>query len=93
MVTEVARSLAFAPKLHAMADRIYAAATLNGSLPLNGVHLRIEKDARDWASIMGGQQVVWRGYIDTMQQLGFNATTRLYVASGMLTYGASGATS
>lgn len=26
-------------------------------LRYNGVHLRIEKDARDWAMIMGGQQV------------------------------------
>jgi hypothetical protein len=35
-------------------------------------------------------QVVWKGYISTMQSVGFNSTTRVYVASGMLTYGASG---
>lgn len=57
MVTEVARSLAFAPRLHAMADRVVAALTDGGRLPFNGVHLRVEKDARDWASIMGGTQV------------------------------------
>jgi hypothetical protein len=35
-------------------------------------------------------QVVWQGYISTMRSVGFNASTRVYVASGMLTYGASG---
>lgn len=91
VVTDVARSLAFSPALHAMADRIFEAATAHGRLTLNGVHLRIERDARDWATIVGGQQMLWRGYIGTMRQLGFNSTTRLYVASGILSYSASGA--
>ncbi len=64
MVTEVARSLAFAPRLHAMADRVVAALTDGGRLPFNGVHLRVEKDARDWASIMGGTQVGWHCAIE-----------------------------
>lgn len=124
-----------------------------GKYDYNGVHLRIEKDARDWAMIMGGQQVgrqaapwallpgaplwasapaapagppaliaawrqgasffqapavrgelgcrrsflqpaccslvqvVWHGYIKTMTAVGMDNSTRLYVASGMLTYG------
>ena len=91
VVTEVAKSLAFAPALHALADRVVAGVTGGGAHPFNGVHLRVEKDARDWATIMGGTQVVWQGYVDTMRGVGFNATTRLYAASGMLTYGASGA--
>lgn len=57
VVTEVARSLAFSPRLHALADRVVEGVTDGGRLPFNGVHLRVEKDARDWASIMGGQQV------------------------------------
>lgn len=56
-MTEVARSLAFAPHLHALADRIVKKLTDGGRLPFNGVHLRVEKDARDWADIMGGTQV------------------------------------
>ena len=88
-MTEVAKSLQFAPPLLALADRIIEGMTLGGQLQYNGVHLRIEKDARDWAMIMGGQQVVWHGYIKTMKQVGFDNATRLYVASGMLTYGAS----
>lgn len=35
-------------------------------------------------------QVVWSGYLKTMRALGFNSSIRLYAASGMLTYGASG---
>jgi hypothetical protein len=89
VVTEVARSLAFAPRLHALADRVVSALTDGGRLPFNGVHLRVEKDARDWASIMGGTQVVWSGYLKTMRALGFNHSTRLYAASGVLTYGDS----
>lgn len=39
-----------------MADRIVDAMTEGSAQPFNGLHLRIEKDARDWATIMGGQQ-------------------------------------
>lgn len=89
VVSEVAKSLLFAPELHALAKRIVDVLTEGGTQPFNGLHLRVEKDARDWATIMGGQQVVWSGYISTMRGVGFNSTTRIYVASGMLTYGAS----
>lgn len=89
VVTEVAKSLEFAPQIRAMADRIVEGMTEGGKHEYNGVHLRIEKDARDWALIMGGQQVVWHGYIKTMSAVGMDNSTRLYVASGMLTYGAS----
>ena len=30
--------------------------TKGGQLEYNAVHLRIEKDARDWSQIMGGEQ-------------------------------------
>lgn len=89
LVSRVARSLTFAPRLHELADRIVDGLTAGGTRAFNGVHLRIEKDARDWAMIMGGSQVVWHSYVRTMDALGLNATTPLYAASGMLTYGAS----
>jgi hypothetical protein len=57
VVTEVAKSLSFSPQVQALADRILEDLTEGGTLPFNGLHLRIEKDARDWATIMGGQQV------------------------------------
>jgi len=36
-----------------------------------------------------GAQVVWRKYIQAMRQAGFGAGVGVYVASGLLTYGAS----
>ncbi len=36
-----------------------------------------------------GAQVVWRNYIQAMRQAGFGAEVGVYVASGLLTYGAS----
>lgn len=56
MVTEVARSLEFSPAILAMADRVVAAISKSAT-SYNAVHLRIEKDARDWSQIMGGPEV------------------------------------
>jgi hypothetical protein len=56
----------------------------------NGVHLRIESDARDWSSIMGGDRAVWDGYVAAMRAARFDGATPLYAASGLLTYGAAG---
>lgn len=89
IVSEVARSLEFPKLLHAMAQRIIDGMTQHGTHSYNGVHLRVEKDAKDWAMIMGGPQIVWLGYIKTMRETHFNATERIYVASGLMTYGAS----
>lgn len=56
-MTEVARSLVFSSKIQDMADRIINAMTHGGQKDYNAVHLRIEKDARDWSTIMGGEAV------------------------------------
>ena len=53
----MARSLEFAPKVAALADRVIHGMTMAGKYEYNAVHLRIEKDARDWSQIMGGEQV------------------------------------
>ena len=34
-------------------------------------------------------QVVWANYVDAMKQAGFSAGQGLYIASGLLTYGAN----
>ena len=34
-------------------------------------------------------QVIWNNYIDAMRQAGFSSSTGVFVASGLLTYGAS----
>ncbi len=57
LVSEVARSLGFAPALHELANQIISALTNHGAVSYNAAHLRIEKDARDWSIIMGGDGV------------------------------------
>ena len=57
LVSEVARSLDFAPALHELANQIIFRLTKDGQLSYNAAHLRIEKDARDWSIIMGGDGV------------------------------------
>jgi hypothetical protein len=57
VVTEVASNLKWAPAIQEMADRIIKGMEKSGAMPFNAVHLRVEKDARDWSTIMGGQQV------------------------------------
>ena len=75
IVSEVAMSLSFAARLQTMADRIIDTISDHGATPFNGVHLRVEKDARDWATIMGGTHNIWKGYMTTMHALEFNSST------------------
>ena len=112
-VSDVARTLDFAPAMVALADRVVegmAAATraraaaaspspttralssnsTTTPFRFNGVHLRIESDARDWSSIMGGADAVWEGYTGAMRAAKFESGSPLYAASGLLTYGAAG---
>ena len=142
---DVARSLRPAPRIQALVDRIVSGLSADG--PFNGVHLRLEDDAR-YQDLMGGQEVrfpglktlplkndvrmlvrlsssgsllgtvlshsvpqvtpvanpclftqnklptcafrrmqaVWRAYFEAAKYAGFDNSTTLYVASGLLTY-------
>ncbi len=53
----VARTLFFAPLLTGLADEIVAGMEAAGVGIFNSLHLRIEKDAKDWSLIMGGAEV------------------------------------
>ena len=53
----MARSLEFSGKVAELADRVIHGMTMAGKYEYNAVHLRIEKDARDWSQIMGGEEV------------------------------------
>ena len=53
----VARTLFFNPLLTRLADEIVAGMAEAGVQAYNSLHLRIEKDARDWSAIMGGTGV------------------------------------
>ena len=54
---EVARSLRWSPTVQQLADRVIQGIRAGGTGQFNSVHLRIEKDARDWSLIMGGEAV------------------------------------
>ena len=60
-MADVARSLTFAPAVRALADRVIAGisggAGSGAHKEYNAAHLRLEKDARDWSAIMGGEAV------------------------------------
>lgn len=56
----------------------------SGAPAFNGVHMRMEKDAADWAIIMGGRQRLWQLYKEAMTRAGLDPGTPLYIASGLL---------
>mmetsp|Transcript_9294 Transcript_9294/g.27924 ORF Transcript_9294/g.27924 Transcript_9294/m.27924 type:complete len:628 (+) Transcript_9294:75-1958(+) len=87
-VNSAARTLQWAPPLRRLADRVIAGMMSDhvGSGTYNGVHLRIEKDAGEWARILGGRAVVERRYRAAMRRAHFDKRTPLYVASALLTY-------
>ncbi|RMZ53967.1 hypothetical protein APUTEX25_002544 [Auxenochlorella protothecoides] len=89
LATRVAALLPFNAALEALAARTVAAMAAAGVPAFNGVHLRVEKDAGDWTIIMGGVGRMWHLYTQTMRRAGLDARTPLYVATGLLTYGAS----
>lgn len=89
---EVAHSLSFSPLVAALARRVIDGVSDSGATAFDSMHLRVERDAEVWAAIMGGQDVVWEGYRTAMAAVGFNSTMRVYVASALLTYGATDGT-
>jgi hypothetical protein len=71
--------------LQSLADKIVAKMKVKEeSNYYNGLHMRMEKDAADWAIIMGGRHRLWTMYKDSMQKAGLDSETPLYVASGLL---------
>ena len=54
---DVARGVYFAPKLVDLANGIIDSMSLKNAKVFNSIHLRIEQDARDWTTIMGGKEV------------------------------------
>ena len=58
---------------------------LRNDAPLfNGLHLRLEQDAVEWAIILGGRAKLWKLYKRSMAAAEFDAVTPVYVASGLL---------
>jgi hypothetical protein len=69
----------------ALADKVIDGIANNeGSSEFNGVHLRMERDAMDWATILGGPDKYWAMYRSSMAIAHFSLDTPLFVASGLL---------
>ena len=51
-----------------------------------GAHMRLEADASEWTTILGGRNLVWNEYVTTMQLANFTAADNLYLANGLMTY-------
>ena len=60
LVSAIARSLKWAPEMEALADKVLKQIQIKGE-KFNTLHLRLEKDARDWTEILGGAQVCLEG--------------------------------
>jgi hypothetical protein len=43
----------------------------SGAGGFNGLHLRVEADARDWLKAMGGREAFWRAYLALLDEAGF----------------------
>lgn len=72
--------------MQALAEKVVKGiAKEEGVSAFNGVHLRMERDAIDWANILGGKEHYWDTYLEAMQKARFSQDTPLYVASGLLT--------
>eukprot|EP01023_Acetabularia_acetabulum_P032553 TRINITY_DN303_c0_g1_i3.p1 TRINITY_DN303_c0_g1~~TRINITY_DN303_c0_g1_i3.p1 ORF type:complete len:523 (+),score=52.65 TRINITY_DN303_c0_g1_i3:247-1815(+) len=86
LVSEIVQSLKFSPRIRQLADLLIQKLRQDWG-QYNGVHLRVERDAQDWMNAVGG----WSRYIDfylyTMINAGFNERSKLYLATGLLTYG------
>ena len=69
--------------MQAIADKVLQG--LRNDAPLfNGLHLRLEQDAVEWAIILGGRAKLWKLYKRSMAAAEFDAVTPVYVASGLL---------
>jgi hypothetical protein len=68
----------------ALAEKVVKGIVHHGKPVFNGVHMRMEKDAVDWAIIMGGRDRLWQLYKESMSRAGLDPSTPLYVASGLL---------
>ncbi|KAL4439928.1 hypothetical protein ABPG75_002929 [Micractinium tetrahymenae] len=75
MLGTAARDLLFAPGIEALAARV-----AEGVGAFNALHLRVEPD-------MGlTEEELLPAFVESMCSLGFNASTPLYVASGLMSY-------
>ncbi|KAF6260637.1 hypothetical protein COO60DRAFT_1269269, partial [Scenedesmus sp. NREL 46B-D3] len=86
---EAATALKFNKTIVHMARTIINGMRGAGIARYNGAHLRLEKDAVDWARILGGFKKYLAEYARSFAAAGFSKRKDLYIASGLLSYNAS----
>lgn len=80
--------LPFASKYHSIANRAMELLASEGKQRFNGAHLRLEQDAIFRADDMGGFDGLLAEYGKYMRAAGFNGTSPLFAASGLINSGA-----
>jgi len=86
---EAATALKFNRTIVRMARTVINGMKEAGITTYNGAHLRLEKDAIDWARMLGGLPKYLDAYAASFDRAGFNTSRDLYIASGLLSYDAS----
>lgn len=86
---EAATALKFNRTLVQMARTVISGMRQAGVQRYNGAHLRLERDAVDWARILGGLPKYLAEYAKSFAAAGFSTSKDLYIASGLLSYDAS----
>ncbi len=86
---EAAAALKFNTTLVRMAQTIINGMKQAGITEHNGAHMRLEKDAVDWATILGGMPKYMAEYTRSFVAAGFRPDKDVYVASGLLSYRAN----
>lgn len=86
---EAATALKFNRTIVQMARTVIAGMRAAGVSRYNGAHLRLERDAVDWARILGGLPKYLAEYAKSFAAAGFSTAKDLYIASGLLSYDAS----
>jgi hypothetical protein len=86
---EAATALKFNRSIVQMARTIINGMKRDGVTHYNGAHLRLEKDAVDWARVLGGLPKYLGEYAKSFAAAGFSQQRDIYIASGLLSYNAS----
>lgn len=85
-VLRVAQGLEFSPAVRAVAERVLDHISQGGRLRFNAFHFRMERDATEMQKMYGSFERFLQLHMEAMQQLGFDPSTPLYIATGLLSY-------
>lgn len=82
-------SLKFNRHLVELAHKVIDGMRAKSIFNYTGAHLRLEKDAKDWAQVLGGMDKYMQMYAQCFAVMNYDISQPMYVASGLLSYNAS----